>query len=85
MRHYVLKRLLLLAPTLLLRSAMAFSLTCLIPDCVAVRTFEEKAYAEDLEALRAKFGLDQPPDYPVVQGVTCWSPRPSRSSICSWM
>ena len=60
MRQYALKRLLLVVPTLLLVSAIVFSLTRLIPGDVVVLMFEEKAYAEDLEALRAKLGLDQP-------------------------
>ena len=60
MRQYVLKRLLLVVPTLLLVSIIVFSLTRLIPGDVVVLMFEEKAYAEDLEALRAKLGLNQP-------------------------
>jgi peptide/nickel transport system permease protein len=60
MRQYVLKRLLLVVPTLLLVSAIVFSLTRLIPGDVVVLMFEEKAYAEDLEALRAKLGLNRP-------------------------
>ncbi len=60
MRQYVLKRLLLVVPTLLLVSAIVFSLSRLIPGDVVVLMFEEKAYAEDLEALRAKLGLNRP-------------------------
>jgi peptide/nickel transport system permease protein len=60
MRQYVLKRLLLVVPTLLLVSAIVFSLTRLIPGDVVVLMFEEKAYAEDLEAMRAKLGLNRP-------------------------
>jgi peptide/nickel transport system permease protein len=60
MRQYVLKRLLLIVPTLLLVSAIVFSLTRLIPGDVVVLMFEEKAYAKDLDALRAKLGLDRP-------------------------
>jgi peptide/nickel transport system permease protein len=60
MRQYVLKRLLLVVPTLLLVSAIVFSLTRLIPGDIVVLMFEEKAYAEDLEALRAKLGLNRP-------------------------
>ena len=60
MRQYVLKRLLLVVPTLLLISIMVFSLLRLIPGDVVVLMFEEKAYAKDLEALRAKLGLDRP-------------------------
>jgi peptide/nickel transport system permease protein len=60
MRQYVLKRVLLVVPTLLLVSAIVFSLMRMIPGDVVVLMFEEKAYAEDLEALRAKLGLNRP-------------------------
>jgi len=60
MRQYVLKRLLLVVPTLLLVSVIVFYLTRLIPGDAVVLMFEEKAYAEDLEALRAKLGLTRP-------------------------
>lgn len=60
MRQYVLKRLLLVVPTLLLISIMVFCLLRLIPGDVVVLMFEEKAYAQDLEALRAKLGLNRP-------------------------
>jgi peptide/nickel transport system permease protein len=60
MRQYVLKRLLLVVPTLLLISVIVFSLIRLIPGDVVVLMFEEKAYAKDLDALRAKLGLDKP-------------------------
>jgi peptide/nickel transport system permease protein len=60
MRQYIFKRLLLIIPTLLLVSVIVFSLTRLIPGDVVVLMFEEKAYAEDLDALRAKLGLDKP-------------------------
>jgi peptide/nickel transport system permease protein len=60
MRQYVLKRLLLVVPTLLLVSVIVFSLMRMIPGDVVVLMFEEKAYAEDLEALRAKLGLNRP-------------------------
>jgi len=60
MRQYVLKRLLLIVPTLLLVSVIVFALQRLIPGDVVVLMFEEKAYAKDLDALRAKLGLDQP-------------------------
>jgi peptide/nickel transport system permease protein len=60
MRQYVLKRLLLILPTLLLVTIIVFALTRLIPGDVVVLMFEEKAYAKDLEALRAKLGLNRP-------------------------
>lgn len=60
MRQYVLKRLFLAVPTLLLVSVIVFSLGRLIPGDIVVLMFEEKAYAEDLEAMRAKLGLNRP-------------------------
>jgi len=60
MRQYVLKRLFLAVPTLLLVSVIVFSLTRLLHGDVVVLMFEEKAYAEDLEAMRAKLGLTRP-------------------------
>jgi peptide/nickel transport system permease protein len=60
LRQYIIKRLLLIIPTLLLVTIIVFSLTRLIPGDVVVLMFEEKAYAKDLDALRAKLGLDKP-------------------------
>jgi peptide/nickel transport system permease protein len=60
MRQYVFKRLLLVIPTLLLVTVIVFSVMRYIPGDVVVLMFEEKAYAKDLEALRAKLGLDRP-------------------------
>ncbi len=60
MRQYVLKRLLLVVPTLLLISIIVFSLNHMLPGDVVVLMFEEKAYAKDLDTLRAKLGLDRP-------------------------
>lgn len=60
MRQYILKRVLLIVPTLLLVTTIVFALTRLIPGDVVVLMFEEKAYAADLDALRAKLGLDRP-------------------------
>lgn len=86
MRPYILKRLLLMIPTLLLVSAIVFSLTRLIPGDIVVLMFEEKAYAQDLESLRAKLGLNRslPVQYmtwlgSVVQGdlgESLWTKRP---------
>jgi peptide/nickel transport system permease protein len=60
MQQYVLKRLLLVVPTLLLVSVIVFSLTRLIPGDVVTLMFEEKGYAKDMDALRARLGLDRP-------------------------
>ena len=53
MRQYVLKRLALMIPTLLLISAIVFTLNHMLPGDVVVLMFEEKAYAKDLDALRS--------------------------------
>jgi len=86
MQQYVLKRLLLVVPTLLLISVIVFFPIRLIPGDIVVLMFEEKAYAKDLDALRAKLGLDRPPylQYAtwlgqVVQGnlgESLWTKRP---------
>ena len=49
-----------MVPTLLLISIIVFSLNHMLPGDVVVLMFEEKAYAKDLDALRAKLGLDRP-------------------------
>jgi peptide/nickel transport system permease protein len=60
MRKYVLRRLLVAIPSLLIASVIVFSLPRLIPGDVVQLMLEEKAYAKDLDELRAKLGLDRP-------------------------
>ncbi|MBI2525663.1 MAG: ABC transporter permease [Candidatus Rokubacteria bacterium] len=60
MRQYVLRRLLVAIPSLLIASVIVFSLPRLIPGDVVQLMLEEKAYAKDLDSLRAKLGLDRP-------------------------
>ena len=60
MRRYVLRRLLVAIPSLLIASLIVFSLPRLIPGDVVQLMLEEKAYAKDLDELRAKLGLDRP-------------------------
>ena len=60
MRKYVLRRLLVAIPSLLIASLIVFSLPRLIPGDVVQLMLEEKAYGKDLEDLRAKLGLNQP-------------------------
>jgi peptide/nickel transport system permease protein len=60
MRKYVLRRLLVAIPSLLIASVIVFSLPRMIPGDVVQLMLEEKAYAKDLDALRAKLGLDRP-------------------------
>jgi peptide/nickel transport system permease protein len=59
-RTYVLQRLLIAIPSLLIASLIVFVLPRLIPGDVVQLMLEEKAYGKDLEDLRAKLGLDRP-------------------------
>jgi peptide/nickel transport system permease protein len=60
MRNYVLRRLLVSVPSLLIASFIVFTLPRLIPGDVVQLMLEEKAYGKDLEDLRAKLGLNRP-------------------------
>lgn len=60
MRHYILRRLVIAIPSLLIASLIVFTLPRLIPGDVVQLMLEEKAYGRDLEDLRAKLGLDRP-------------------------
>jgi peptide/nickel transport system permease protein len=60
MRHYILRRLLVAVPSLLIASFIVFTLPRLIPGDVVQLMLEEKAYGKDLDDLRAKLGLDRP-------------------------
>ena len=60
MRKYVLRRLLVAIPSLIIASFIVFSLPRLIPGDVVQLMLEEKAYGKDLEDLRAKLGLNRP-------------------------
>jgi peptide/nickel transport system permease protein len=59
-RSYVLRRLLIAVPSLLIASLIVFTLPRLIPGDVVQLMLEEKAYGKDLADLRAKLGLDRP-------------------------
>jgi peptide/nickel transport system permease protein len=59
-RNYILRRLLVAIPSLLIASLIVFTLPRLIPGDVVQLMLEEKAYGKDLEELRAKLGLDRP-------------------------
>jgi peptide/nickel transport system permease protein len=59
-RHYVLRRLVIAIPSLLIASLIVFTLPRLIPGDVVQLMLEEKAYGRDLADLRAKLGLDRP-------------------------
>ncbi len=60
MSRYVLQRLLVAVPSLLIASLVVFTLPRLIPGDVVQLMLEEKAYGTDLQDLRAKLGLDRP-------------------------
>ena len=60
MRNYVLRRLLVAIPSLLIASFIVFTLPRLIPGDVVQMMLEEKAYGKDLDDLRAKLGLNRP-------------------------
>jgi len=60
MRTYILQRLVVAIPSLLIASLIVFVLPRLIPGDVVQLMLEEKAYGKDLDELRAKLGLDRP-------------------------
>jgi peptide/nickel transport system permease protein len=60
MKQYVLRRLALAIPTLVLVSVIVFSIMRLMPGDVVIRMVEGHAYAPTVEALRKELGLDRP-------------------------
>jgi peptide/nickel transport system permease protein len=60
MKRYVLGRLALAVPTLLLVSVIVFAMMRFMPGDVVIRMVEGHAYAPTVEALRKELGLDQP-------------------------
>ncbi len=86
MHRYVIKRLLLVFPSLIIVTIIVFSLVRLIPGDVVDMMFEDQAYAEDLEALRRELGLDKAMHIQYVEwiskvvrgdlGVSLWTKRP---------
>jgi peptide/nickel transport system permease protein len=60
MRQYVLRRLALAVPTLVLVSVIVFSIMRFMPGDVVIRMVEGHAYAPTIEALRQELGLDRP-------------------------
>jgi peptide/nickel transport system permease protein len=60
MRPYVLRRLALAIPTLVLVTVIVFSIMRLMPGDVVIRMVEGHAYAPTVEALRKELGLDRP-------------------------
>jgi len=86
MRTYILNRLVVAIPSLLIASLIVFALPRLIPGDVVQLMLEEKAYGKDLDELRAKLGLDRPIPVQYVQwlgriaradlGESLWTRRP---------
>src|SRR2546428_4714720 len=60
MRQYVLRRLALAVPTLVLVSVIVFAIMRLMPGDVVIRMVGGHAYAPTVEALRRELGLDRP-------------------------
>jgi peptide/nickel transport system permease protein len=91
MRLYVLRRLLVAVPSLLIASFIVFTLPRLIPGDVVQLMLEEKGYGKDLEELRAKLGLDRPIPVQYVAwlgaigrgdlGESLWTRQPVRAEL----
>ncbi len=60
MKPYILRRLALAVPTLVLVSVIVFSMMRFMPGDVVIRMVEGHAYAPTIEALRKEMGLDRP-------------------------
>ena len=60
MKSYLLKRLLVAIPSLVIASLIVFTLPRLLPGDAVQLMLEEKAYGKDLDDLRHKLGLDRP-------------------------
>jgi peptide/nickel transport system permease protein len=60
MRQYLLKRVLLMIPTLFLVTVLVFLMMRMIPGDVVIQMLEGYAYADTVEALRHELGLDRP-------------------------
>jgi peptide/nickel transport system permease protein len=59
-KRYILRRLGLAVPTLVLVSVIVFAMMRLMPGDVVTRMVEGQAYAPTIEALRRELGLDRP-------------------------
>jgi len=59
-KRYLAKRLLIAVPSLLIASLIVFTLPRLLPGDAVQLMLAEKAYAKDVDELRAKLGLDRP-------------------------
>jgi peptide/nickel transport system permease protein len=60
MREYLVKRLLLMVPTLFLVTVLVFLMGRMLPGDVVLQMLEGYAYADNVETLRRELGLDRP-------------------------
>ncbi|MBI4082223.1 MAG: ABC transporter permease [Candidatus Lambdaproteobacteria bacterium] len=60
MRTYLVQRLLMMVPTLFLVSVLVFSIMRVIPGDVVSLMFEDLGYADSIEQMQAKLGLNLP-------------------------
>jgi peptide/nickel transport system permease protein len=60
MKQYVVRRLALAVPTLVLVSVIVFAMMRFMPGDIVTRMVEGQAYAPTIEALRQELGLDRP-------------------------
>jgi len=91
LRRYIVKRLFIAIPSLLIASVVVFALPRLIPGDAVQLMLEEKAYAKDIEELRAKLGLNRPLHVQYVEwagravrgdlGESLWTKRPVLEEI----
>src|SRR5437867_4866287 len=89
--RYVLRRLLVAIPSLLIASLIVFTLPRLLPGDVVQLMLEEKAYGKDLDDLREKLGLNRPIAIQYVGwlgkvawgdlGESLWTGRPVREEL----
>jgi len=60
LRRYLVRRLLVAVPSLLIATTIVFTLPRLIPGDAVQLMLAETSYAKDIDELRAKAGLDRP-------------------------
>jgi peptide/nickel transport system permease protein len=90
-RRYLVRRLVVAIPSLVIASLIVFTLPRLIPGDVVVLMLQEKAYAKDLDELRVKLGLDRPLHVQYLEwvgrvahgdlGESLWTRRPVREEL----
>jgi peptide/nickel transport system permease protein len=91
LRRYLVKRLLVAIPSLLIATLIVFSLPRLLPGDAVELMLAEKAYAKDVAELRAKLGLDRALSVQYVEwlgrvargdlGESLWTRRPVLEEI----